>query len=70
MNYELLCTIHNFRFGFDKPPEGVEPALLRCPVCMRNDYANALAKIDEVTTHRDLLLGAIDLRKTVKRLVP
>ena len=67
MDYELnfRCNLHNLRFAFDRP-EGVEPALLRCPVCSHEREATKDKAMREVKEHRDALMKAIDLTRLVQ----
>lgn len=66
MEIRLLCTIHNFKFGFERPPEGIEPALLRCHICSNEERDRMHKKIAELEGHRDALLKAIDLKQTLQ----
>jgi len=62
---EVLCTRHNLKFGFDGDRVrelGQQTALMRCPVCSREDITRLIAERTQVTEHRDLLLKAIDLK--------
>lgn len=62
---EVLCTRHNLKFAYDGDRVralGQQPALMRCPVCSRDEIARLIAERTEVTEHRDLLLKAIDLK--------
>lgn len=62
---EVLCTKHNLKFAFDEDRVrslGQQPALMRCPICSRDEVARLVAERTEATAHRDLLLKAIDLK--------
>jgi len=65
--YELnfKCTLHNLRFGFDRP-DGIEPALMRCPVCAHEREAVTDKAMRQVQEHRDALVKAIDLTRLVQ----
>lgn len=65
--YELnfKCTLHNLRFGFDRP-DGIEPALMRCPVCAHEREAVKDKAMRQVQEHRDALVKAIDLTRLVQ----
>lgn len=65
MDKEFLCTLHDFKFGFNDKP-GVEAALMRCPLCMEATLTATERKLEEVTEHRDLLLRAIDIKQLVQ----
>lgn len=67
MKHELLCTKHNFEFGFGEPPDGAEVALLPCPLCAKEEIEALTVELTEVTQHRGILLDAIDLKRTVRR---
>lgn len=65
---QMRCTIHNLEFGYDSDRVrelGVEPALMRCPMCMRASLESTVEALDEAHRHRDLLLQAIDLKRTL-----
>jgi hypothetical protein len=65
---QMRCTIHNLEFGFDSDRVralGAEPALMRCPMCMRAALDSTVQELDEARGHRDLLLQAIDLKRTL-----
>lgn len=62
LQYEFTCTIHNFRYGFDRPAN--EPANFGCPMCARKTTNELLEQVATLTEHRDLLLQAIDLKRT------
>ncbi len=66
MQYEFICTKHNFKYGFDEPPEGYEPALLDCPVCAKDKKERVLDAMAEVTEHRNMLLNVIDLKQLIQ----
>jgi len=63
LQYEFICTIHDFKFGFDTPPERYPPAGLRCPACARDLIDRQAEVIDQLTRHRSMLLDAIDLKR-------
>jgi len=68
---EVRCTIHNLHFGYDADRVralGAEPALMLCPMCSRARLAETEDRLTEAVEHRDLLLKAIDLKKTVSRV--
>jgi hypothetical protein len=67
MKYELRCTVHNFEFGFNATPPGIAAALLKCPLCAEEELRSQQASLEEVRAHRELLLQAIDLKRTVLR---
>ena len=56
-----LCTIHGVRFE----QQDADGAYLNCPACSRKDIARLTAELKAVTEHRELLLRAIDLKRTL-----
>ena len=66
MELEFTCTKHNFRFGFDRPKDGIEPATLDCPLCSKELIDKWAKQAKELREHRDLLLRAIDLKQLVQ----
>lgn len=69
LQLQFTCTIHNLRYGFDRPQQPkVEPALLNCPQCAFEQSAKLLLEIITLKEHRDLLLQVIDLKKTIQPL--
>lgn len=66
MEIELICTKHDFKFGFNRHPS-VEPAELRCPICAEELIDAWVKQAGELREHRDLLLKAIDLKQLLQR---
>lgn len=63
--FNFRCTLHNLRFAFDRP-DGIEPALLRCPVCSHEREATKDQVMQQVKEHRDALVKAIDLTRLMQ----
>lgn len=63
MKHEILCTIHNFEFGYNELAPN--KPFVECPMCADEALEHAKAKLREVTEQRDLLLKAIELKKTL-----
>lgn len=62
---EVQCTRHNLVFAFDAERVralGLEPALMGCPACSREQATRLIAERTELQAHRELLLKAIDLK--------
>lgn len=67
----VLCTVHNLEFGYDDERVralGQQGALMRCPVCAREEYAKLKDQLLEVEMHRDVLLKAIDIKRLTQRV--
>ena len=66
MKRSFRCTVHNFNFGFEgELPDGVDAALLQCPLCARADIVKLKSKVTDLSEHRDLLLRVIDLKQLI-----
>jgi hypothetical protein len=65
----ILCTIHDFTFGFE-PTAKVASTPVRCPLCLAEQVEKVSAVANEAIQHRDLLLKAIDLKKLLQPLEP
>lgn len=61
---EVRCTIHDFRFAHSRLPTGL---VAECPLCSVTTISWLRAHAAELTAHRDLLLKAIDLKRTITR---
>ena len=66
MDLEYRCAKHNFKFGFDRPSDGTEPATLLCPLCAKERIDAWHKQTMELREHRDLLLRVIDLKQLVQ----
>ena len=68
---EVLCTIHNLTFAYDADRVRAlkeQPACMSCPVCARNTERKLRDEVEELQGHRNVLLAAIDLKKTLQPL--
>lgn len=61
------CTIHDMEFGHGAPPKDLQH-LRNCPLCLDTELTTVRAERDEAIEQRDLLLRAIDLKKTIERV--
>ena len=59
---KFLCTTCNINFAHETTPE-IE--YLVCPICQVKKTRLIEKQLEEVTKQRDLLLSAIDLKKTI-----
>ncbi|SCX40318.1 hypothetical protein [Nitrosospira sp. Nsp1] len=62
---EMRCTIHNVRFAFDHDYADKNDFLIECPVCLNRDLLREKKAREQAEQHRDLLLQAIDLKRTL-----
>lgn len=58
----LRCTIHNVTFG----AEPMELHLIECPACMRQKIQQLSERVTTISSHRDALLRAIEIKQTVE----
>ena len=66
---QMRCTIHNLEFAYDADRVRAlkqEPALMECPMCSRKKWDDLFLKHSQAIEHRDLLLSAIDLKRTLE----
>jgi len=61
---DMKCTIHNIRFSAEELPEGHKDdrGYIDCPYCSHIERVRLRAELKEIKKHRDLLLGAIELK--------
>lgn len=61
------CNLHNAAFKVEvvRDSKG-ERLLVRCPYCMAEEINKLRGRLEEVTTHRDTLLSAIDLKRLLE----
>lgn len=67
--FAMRCTVHDIRFGFDRPKD-IDPHLMKCPVCAKEEIDNLRGQLGVVSSQRDALITAIDLAKIYQKFVP
>ncbi len=63
MMTKFRCTVHNIVFGAEV---SVDIVLIRCPRCASEQLEQLHRDIERLTEHRDVLLEAIDLKRTLE----
>lgn len=57
----ILCRFHEVTF--QASGDGVSGIVLRCPICNDRDLKHLREELTRVTKQRDMLLGAIELKR-------